>query len=214
MTRFEPGASIVRRDVFAGRVWSVCPGRVMSDDGDELAFACWPGVEMLAPEPFIRWLRAPSSEGRDACFAALAERRWHLGSWSWMWTNVVRVVAEGRWYMVSAMYEGSSGEPRCWYVDFTRPPERGDHGIDTLDLLLDLVVDPGGAWTLKDQDEFEHGHRVGVITDAERAAVQAAQEEVIDLVERRAGPFSEDLGTWCPDPAWARPSLPVGIDRV
>jgi hypothetical protein len=44
--------------------------------------------------------------------------------------------------------------------------------------------------------------------------VRAAQEEVIDLVERRAGPFSESLGTWHPDPGWARPSLPVGIDTV
>ena len=50
MTHFEPGASIVRRDVFAGRVWSACPGRVLADDGDELTFACWPGVETLAPD--------------------------------------------------------------------------------------------------------------------------------------------------------------------
>ena len=214
MTHFEPGASIVRRDVFAGRVWSACPGRVLADDGDELTFACWPGVETLAPEPFIRWLTAPSSEGRDACLAALAERRWQLGPWSWLWTNVVRVVAAGRWYMVSALYEAESGEPRCWYVDFARPPERAPHGIDTLDLLLDLVVAPDGTWTLKDEDEFEHGCRVGVITAAERVAVKAAQEEVVDLVERRAGPFYEGLGSWRPDPAWPRPGLPAGIDTV
>ncbi len=205
---------MVRRDVFDGRVWSACPGRVLSDDGDELTFACWPGVETLAPEPWIRWVTRPTGQGRDACFSALAERRWELAPWAWRWTNVVRVVAAGRWYSVSALHEAGSGEPRCWYVDFARPPVRAGHGIDTFDLLLDLVVEPDRAWTLKDEDEFEHGCRLGVITEAERVAVRDAQEEVVDLVERRAGPFSEGLGVWRPDPAWPQPGLPAGIDSV
>ncbi|HEY7072693.1 MAG TPA: DUF402 domain-containing protein [Acidimicrobiales bacterium] len=214
MTVFAPGSSIVRRDVFAGQVWTASPCRVLSDDGHELSYACWPGVEGLAPQPWIRWVTAPSGPGRDACFAALVERRWQLGPWAWRWTNLVRTVAAGQWYAVSTFHEAGSGEPLCWYVDFTRPPVRAGHGFDSFDLLLDVVVGPDRAWTLKDEDEFERACQVGIITEAERGAVLAARDEVIDLVERRAGPFAEDLGVWRPDPAWPRPELPPGIDSV
>ncbi len=146
MTAFAPGSSIVRRDVFAGQVWTACPARVVADDGAELTFACWPGVEGVAPVPWIRWITG--------------------------------------------------------------------HGVDSFDLLLDLVVRPDGAYQLEDEDEFAHACRAGVITEAERVAVLAARDEVIDLVERRAGPFAGDLGVWRPDPAWPRPELPPDIESV
>jgi predicted RNA-binding protein associated with RNAse of E/G family len=214
VTAFAPGSSIVRRDVFAGQVWTACPARVVADDGAELTFACWPGVEGLAPVPWIRWITGQDGAGRDACMTALAERRWSLGPWAWRWTNVVRMVAADRWYCVSALHEAESGKPLCWYVDFTRPPVRAGHGVDSFDLLLDLVVGPDGAYQLKDEDEFTHACRAGVITEAERGAVLAARDEVIDLVERRAGPFADDLGVWRPDPAWPRPELPPDIESV
>jgi predicted RNA-binding protein associated with RNAse of E/G family len=195
-------------------VWSASPGRVLSDDGDELAFACWPGVEGLACEQLVRYIDAPSPEGRAACFTALTERQWRLGGLAWRWTNVVRTVAVGRWYAVSEFYQAESGEPLGWYVDFTRPPVRAGHGIDGFDLLLDVLVSPDRGWTLKDEDEFERACQVGIVTEAERVAVLAAQDEVIDLVERRAGPFADDLAVWRPDPTWTRPELPPGIDSV
>jgi hypothetical protein len=65
VTAFAPGSSIVRRDVFAGQVWTACPARVVADDGAELTFACWPGVEGLAPVPWIRWITGHGVDSFD-----------------------------------------------------------------------------------------------------------------------------------------------------
>jgi hypothetical protein len=50
---FADGSTVVRRDVFRGSVWSAKPFRAVSDTGDVLALAVWPGVEMLAPTTWI-----------------------------------------------------------------------------------------------------------------------------------------------------------------
>jgi predicted RNA-binding protein associated with RNAse of E/G family len=106
-----------------------------------------------------------------------------------------------------------AGPLTCWYVNFERPPSWRPDGWDTLDLALDLVVDPDGGWRWKDEDEYAHCRRLGLVTDAEHAAVGRAREEALDLVRRRAGVFAEDPGaSWRPDPAWPLPALPARRD--
>ena len=46
---FAPGATAVRRDVLAGRVWTAMPQRVIADTGDTLTLAYWPGIELEPP---------------------------------------------------------------------------------------------------------------------------------------------------------------------
>jgi predicted RNA-binding protein associated with RNAse of E/G family len=77
-----------------------------------------------------------------------------------------------------------------------------------MDLALDLVVEPDGAWRWKDEDEYAQCRRLGVVTDAEHAAVTRAREQAVALVESRAGVFGEvPARPWLPDPAWPRPTL-------
>ena len=59
-----------------------------------------------------------------------------------------------------------------------------------------------------DAPRVAHYLRLGLITDAERAAVDAAREEAVALIEARADLFAETARRrWRPDPAWATPSL-------
>jgi hypothetical protein len=39
------GATVVRRDVLDGKVWSAAPFRVITHSGGTLVTACWPGAE-------------------------------------------------------------------------------------------------------------------------------------------------------------------------
>ena len=81
--------------------------------------------------------------------------------------------------------QGSNG----WYVDFVRPARRTPLGIDTFDLLLDLVVTADlSEYRWKDEDEYAHGCRLGLIDDALHRRVDAAGEQVVALIESPRGP--------------------------
>ena len=83
--------------------------------------------------------------------------------------------------------------------------------MDTFDLLLDLVVLPDGSRSWKDEDELAHACRLGVVSAAERAALDIAREEAVGMVEAHAGPFAPGLDAWRPEGGWAAPVLPAGI---
>lgn len=55
---FLPASTVVLRDIYRGKVWSAWPCRALSDTGDLLTLAFWPGVTGLAPMTFIESMRS------------------------------------------------------------------------------------------------------------------------------------------------------------
>jgi len=51
--RFDEGATLVRRDVLRGRLWSASAHRVVRDDDAGLVLACWPGTEVVAASTWL-----------------------------------------------------------------------------------------------------------------------------------------------------------------
>jgi predicted RNA-binding protein associated with RNAse of E/G family len=206
-TLLPVGSTAVRRDVFRGRVWTEAPVRVLAADGDSVRIALWPGVVTMAAEKFVE-----SGAGRDKALRAaaledLARGDWGMAEWAWRWNGVVTEIVSDRWFSVARMYN-QDGALDCWYVNFERPPSWHASGWDTLDLAVDLVVEPDGAWRWKDEDEYARCRRLGLVTDAEHSAVQAAREQAVAAVRAREGFFGEDAAKlWRPDPAWRRPAL-------
>jgi protein associated with RNAse G/E len=192
--RFAAGATAVKRDVLRGKVWTAAPHRVVEDTGDNLVLASWPGVEQLAPTTWIQWLRT----GDDA----LRE----LDRWIWRDTTPVSRFAAGEHFSVHRLLRGG---PTPWYVNFERPFRRTPVGIDTFDLLLDLVVAPDlASYSWKDEDEYAQGRRLGLIDDATHADVEQARDQVLALIESGTGPFAHDWSAFRRDPAWPDPLLP------
>jgi hypothetical protein len=120
-------------------------------------------------------------------------------------TAVVRAVFRGLpWYeqAVRILESGASS------VTAARWPVAATREISFYAQSLSLVVDPDGTRRWKDEDEYAHHVRLGLITDAEHAAVQTAREEAVTLVEARGEMFAESARQrWLPDPVWATPSL-------
>jgi protein associated with RNAse G/E len=132
---------------------------------------------------------------------------WELDRWTWRDTTLLARFAAGDYFSVSRFFDAGGGG---WYVDFVQPYRRTPIGIDTFDLLLDLIVTAdlsGYRW--KDEDEYARGRRLGLIDDALHQSVDAAREQVISLIESRQGPFADDYSSWRPDPAWPTPVLPI-----
>ncbi|MFI9719939.1 DUF402 domain-containing protein [Streptomyces sp. NPDC052396] len=210
--RFEPGATVVRRDIFGDRVWTAAPRRVIEDRGDTLTLAHWPGVEGLAPTTYIDSLGMDSPAARDAArdqgFADLASGAWELGSWRWRDTTVLSRFQAGEHFSVHLFF-GAGHRPLHWYINFELPFRRTALGIDTRDLLLDLLVEPDlSAHTWKDEDEYAQGRRLGIIDDALHAQVELARERALELLAERQETFPTSWLNWQPATDWPLPELP------
>jgi hypothetical protein len=105
----------------------------------------------------------------------------------------------------------TDGRVPRWYVNFERPLRRTAIGIDTFDLLLDLVADADLVrWTWKDEDEYAQARHLGLITDSEHHRVEYARQRAVALIETRGGPFAQDWSTWQVPGHWPTPKLPPG----
>ncbi|MFF8775286.1 DUF402 domain-containing protein [Kitasatospora sp. NPDC015120] len=213
---FQPGTTVVRRDVPAGRVWTAMPQRVVDDTGLVLTLASWPGIESLAPTTWITSLATGDDTARKQGLADLAAGTWTLGHYRWQDTEVRSHFLAGEWFSVHCFQDAATREPLRWYVNFERPYQRQTGlGIDTMDLALDLVVTPdfsGHHW--KDEEEYAQLRRLGVVDDYTAGQIDRARSRAIGMLDDQAGPFAAGWPRWAPDPAWPLPTLPPGADEA
>ncbi|MEJ2579687.1 MAG: DUF402 domain-containing protein [Kineosporiaceae bacterium] len=205
---FSPGDVAVRRDVLRGRVWSATAYRVIDDSGTGLVLGCWPGAQLLAPTTWIDWLRTGDDDVRQQALPNLASGQWDLAPWIWTRTTLVTQLLAGDFFSVNRYID--PGQPSTpWYVNFELPYRRTLAGVDTFDVLLDLVIDEdlsGHRW--KDEDEYAQARRLGIISDRTHQHIDQARAQVLALATARQGPFARDLATWRPPAGWTPPTLP------
>jgi hypothetical protein len=206
--RFAPGDTATRRDVLNGKVWAASPHRVLHDTGAELLLAHWPGVTGLAPTTWTAWVRTGDDAVRKQGLPDLAAGRWTLEPWTWRDTGRLSWFGVDELFSVHRFFD-VEGRPLNWYVNFERPAVRTPAGIDTCDLMLDLVATPDlESWAWKDEDEYAQIRRLGLVGDGEHAALQRARERAVALIDTRGGPFREDWPRWRADANWPIPVLP------
>jgi Protein of unknown function (DUF402) len=218
---FAPGSTAVRRDIFRGQVWTATPFRVVSDSSDLLAMAIWPGVERLAPTHQAD-LTSPRRDEtvRNVALPNLAAGRWELTAWTWESTTKLTLLMPGAYFSVDLYFhepgdndpgDNDHGDLVMWYVNFERPFQRTPIGIDTFDLLLDLVIEPDASHRWKDEGEYAQARQLGIVNDDEHRHVQLAREQVLGLLDQRTGPFDERWQSWRREPNWPLPTLPVNM---
>lgn len=208
---FAPGTTAVRRDVLAGRVWTAAPHRVLHDDGTQLALAYWPGVATYSPTTWIRWLADGDDSTRKQAITDLAAGTWTLGEWVWRDKAVLTWIVDPDFNLQLYQPQPLTAGTAFWKINFERPCRRTRMGIDTFDLLLDLIGDPTGeTWRWKDEDEYDQARRLGVISDAEHRRVERARERALAFVAARQGPLAKDWSSWQVPDEWPLPVLPVG----
>ncbi|WP_433890357.1 DUF402 domain-containing protein [Streptomyces sp. CA-111067] len=209
---FAAGQTVVRRDVFRRRVWSAQAFRVVRDTPEALVVACRPGAEGLAPTAWIASRLNGENAGRQQALLDLASGDWQLARWTWQSTVLLLWNPPGSYFSVNAFYDPSDDHRLDrWYVNFQRPLHRTAIGFDTFDLLVDLVVAPDrSSWVWKDEDEYAQARRLGVVSETDHTAAEAAREQVLEMVIRGEGPFTPEAGwtRWRSDPSWPTPVLP------
>lgn len=206
---FATGSTVVRRDVLNSKVWSAAAHRVIQDRDGVLVLARWPGAECLAPTSWIQWLRTGDDAVRKQAIPDLARGQWELGRWVWQETATLSWFGLDPDFSVHRFFPLTPQQSPRWYINFERTPRRTPIGIDTLDLLLDLVVDVDLThWAWKDEDEYAHALHLDLITGKEHRRIESARQRALAMIKTRSGPLKADWSTWHVPPDWPKPALP------
>jgi predicted RNA-binding protein associated with RNAse of E/G family len=122
------------------------------------------------------------------------------------------LLREGDWHAVWVSYL-DTGEHWGWYVNLQEPFRRNARGIQTMDLMLDILVDGDRTWRWKDKDDFEMLVSRQLLNPDAVSAVRREATKVTEKVERGDPPFDRTWLEWQPDADWPPPRLPEGWDR-
>jgi hypothetical protein len=123
------------------------------------------------------------------------------------------VLRPGRWHATWVSWL-PDGERLGWYVNLQRPYRRTAVGIEAMDLMLDLVVDPDRNWRWKDRAEFDECVARGLYDAGTVAAVERDAAAVIGDIAAGVDAFGD---TWVRPPDIERrpcPELPADWARV
>ncbi len=203
MKFFQPGDAVLLRGVYNGCPTYVQSVRVIHDTPQETALLVWPGAECMTPAGYIR---NGHNGGWDRWGETLAGT---LGLQKYIWhTNRFLILLEPEKYFSTIyMWEAASDAFFCYYINFQLPFRRTRLGFDTLDLDLDIVIEPSYDWQWKDVEEYQHGINAGGIQLDWVKEVELAQAEVFTRLEKRLYPLDGTWLAWRPNPDWSPPKL-------
>lgn len=213
MTYWEPGTPVVIRGIVHDRVWIAHSVTVVQDTSDLLVAYLTPGAACKIPQGLI---------GRKYSGDANSGSRWdeqdggpwQLADWQWQHRRALILMPPKKYYAVYLFWLETTGTFAGWYVNFQLPFRKTAWSIDTLDLEIDLIVNPDGSREWKDEAEYMVGVRRGSIPAGVAAKVEEARAEVIGLLSTSSPLFDRQWLGWQPDPAWHIPQLPPAWNIV
>jgi Protein of unknown function (DUF402) len=198
------GEAIALRTVCQGRVKEILPVTVAGDADGLLSLYVAEGTEWLGP--FIAPGRT-REVGVATEIAHLQGAAWSHAPRVWRETNTLMLLREGLFHAVWLQWEASSWTFRQWYVNFQRPYVRTAVGVDTLDLLVDLIVTPDLTTRWKDADQLAAGVDAGVISELEQERIEAEGRVIVAAARNGTPPDVADWRAWRPDCSWPIPAM-------
>lgn len=201
--RWQRGETAVLREVSQGRVWTARPLTVVADDEE--------GVALYLPQG-MRWQRpADPVSGR---WMRLRHGPWTLRESELTGGRLLHLLQPGAAHAIHLWWLAPDWRFAGWYVNLQEPFRRSPIGFDTLDNMLDIVIEPDRSWHWKDEDEVREAVRLGRVTRQWAAELRREGERVIGRLERNEAPFNAGWETWTPDPEWNLPVLPAAWDTM
>lgn len=178
------------------------PVTVVADDASHLAVWLAPGTRVLHP------VIADGSDIRslDGTKMFTAPRAQAVRDWSG--AGVLVVFQPGTMYSVW-FFETRPGVRDSYYVNIEAPFTRSEEGIESSDLLLDVVVKADRSFRYKDEDELEFAHQAGVLSSSEVRDIRGAAADAVQTVKRWGFPFDAGFEAFQPDQTWPVPALPA-----
>lgn len=203
------GQVIVHQEVWHGRVWAARPLTVVEDDDDRLIL--WMPAGTRRKVPGTPPTRSDPSTLDDRLIELLQHRDWIYGDHEWD-VETLWIVHAGDWHSTWVSWL-PNGEHYGWYINLQEPLRRTPLGIQAMDLMLDVVVEPDLRWRWKDDEQFERMAARGIFDANTHARVRSEAADVIARIERREAPFDEPWPQWRAASSLPFPELPAGWDQ-
>lgn len=201
------GNNCVIRGIVNNQVWMAKSVIVVKDQPEETVLLLIPGAQCAFPEGYWHW-----KKNRDYSQGTRWQeaRREHilLRVFTWKTNRILMFLEPEKYYSCSIFWDHDSDQLGCYYVNYQLPYQRSHCGFDTLDLDLDIVIDPEYNWRWKDEDDYRVGIREGGIQDEWVKGIEKSQEEVFDMINRHSYPLDGSWVHWQPISTWLPPMLP------
>jgi len=125
--------------------------------------------------------------------------------WTWERTHALRFMGAGDAHTVEVTWD-LDWRLLGWYVNLQAPLVVDGTRFDTMDQALDIVVEPDGSWSWKDEHHLVEAVELGILDEREAAEVRAEGARVI-----AACPWPTGWESWRPPQQWTplRGSVPL-----
>ena len=208
MTEYRTaGESCVLRGVVNNQVWLAESVIVVEDKPEETVLLLMSGAQCAFPEGYWRW-RKNKDFSQGTRWQEAQRDHISLREFSWERNRLLIFLEPEKFYSCYLFWDHASGQFICYYINFQLPYHRSHCGFDTLDLDLDIVIDPQYNWEWKDEDEYQAGISEAAIQQEWVRRIEKSQEEVFDRINKRSYPFDGSWLQWQPIPTWLPPKLP------
>jgi protein associated with RNAse G/E len=205
---WKPGDVIAWRGIYRDRIWHVQPTLLVRDRPEEIVLTLLPGTECIAEENY------PKGKNNGRRRWDYKEKDWQLAKYTWQTNRLLLVFEPEKYYSIIYFWDHESNEFLCYYVNFQLPFQKSHFAVDTLDLDLDIIINPDYSYEWKDVEDYQKAISHGVILPEWTREIDAARDEVLERLERRQYPFDGSWLGWKPDPSWHPPKPPKNWDKI
>jgi len=201
-SHLNPGDIVLLRGVWRRKLWFAIATYVVQDSKDLIALYWRAGTPNKIPRSRLT--------ARDL----LTEEPPELIDSTWTRTDLLMLVKPGDSHSVEVMWDGRTKDFLCWYINLQEPVRCTAIGFDTMDLALDVVINPDRSrWRWKDEDEFAEMIESGVISPGQAQAIRTEGEKVIQMAATNQSPFCDGWEHWSPPGNWQIPEFPAIWER-
>jgi len=209
---WNPGDSVALRGIYNQRVWFIQSALVVQDKPEEVALAVLPGAECAAPEGYINGKHG--SYGKWDRWNDYAKDNWKMQVYTWHTNRLLILLQPEKYYASYYFWQADKNQFLCYYINFQLPFRRSKIGFDTLDLELDIIIEPTYKWRWKDVEDYQRGIKRGIILNEWTQEIEAARQEIFAKVKERQYPYNGSWLDWMPDPNGSPPTLPENWDKI
>jgi protein associated with RNAse G/E len=205
---WKSGDVIAWRGIYRNRVWHAQPVIVVKDTHEEMCVTLLPGTECVAPEGYL--------DGKDSTKRrwSFKDKDWKLENYAWRTNRLLILLEPNTYYSTMFFWRADTNDFLLYYINFQLPFQRSHCGIDTLDLDLDLIINPDFGFRWKDEDDYQKAIDNEVIMPEWMQEIEIAKKEIFNKLEKRQYPYDGSWLNWMPDPNWLPPKLPKNWDKI
>jgi protein associated with RNAse G/E len=201
---WKPGSSVIIREVWDQRIWTVRPVTVVEDTSELIALYMMPGTVCKHPRA-INGLPVPH----------FLPDSWVLQDKVWCGGGALYLAYPSAWYVTIGFFNENNTAISEWYINLQTPYQRTTLGFDYLDQELDIIIDPSlSAWSWKDEEKFLDAQKRHRILTEPAVWVRQVGEDILHQLENGQFTLPTDWINWKPQVSWTVPRLPERWQHV